>query len=250
MRKITHIDNLFLPSQQEMYSGLSCYILSGKYWGWRFKNIYDQAFLFWHSHWAKAFSEINIEFSSTSEEFCRHEQFIALVYQDQIVALAMMDCFNISNPIHRRHSYFSNYPDHILEKIKSHSDGKPVLTFGYLAVDQNFRKNYHLADIVLGVAVKNLVHSSFPLMITYTRNTRRTHELTYRLGATSIERNINVRGEGSDFVFFSKDSLAVVNQHACRDVIQNLWDSRNCDTKIILSNEQLIKGDQSEEFNI
>ncbi len=245
-----HYSHLYSQSQLEMYQDLSLYILPGKYWGKRLKSIYHQAFSFWHFHWNKAFTEINLQMSSTSEEFCRHDKAIVLVHRDKVVGLALVDRFDLTNPIHRKHNYFSNYPELIVEKLAQVSRGVITRTFGYLAIDPEYRKNYALADIILGLAVKEINCESNPFMITYTRNTRKTNELTYRLGAKCIGERLLVRGEDSDFVYFDHSSLEVLKQHPQFAVIDRLWEKRITDPLSEAYENQFLKGELNEESQL
>lgn len=221
--------HLYSQSQQEMYQDLTLSQLPGKYLGQRLKKFYEEAFSFWHFHWDKAFKEIGLNFEVTCEEFFRHEFILVLSYKKKIVGVALMDSFDLSNSIHRRHSYFKNYPEIIVEKLTKISHGALARTFGYLAVDPQYRKNYRLADILLGLAVNKVLSEPNPFLITYTRNTRKTHELTYRLGAIPVAEGLTIRGEGSDFVYFDRSSLKALLEHPQYSVIKSLWDRRIVD---------------------
>lgn len=242
-----NFSHLYSQSQVEMYQDLSLYIFSGKYAGKALKRIYSEAFSFWHVHWSKAFDEIKLNFSSASDEFCRHDQIFALTFQDKVVGVVLMDSFDLTNVVHRRHSYFSNYPDLIIEKLAQLSGGGLTRTFGYLAIDPEYRKNYALADIILGTAIKRVTAEINPFMITYTRNTRKTHELTYRLGAKCIGERLKIRDEDSDFVYFDRSSLEVLKQHTQYPVMNFLWGKRITD---IIYENQFHKGEINEESHL
>ncbi len=225
-----------------------CHV-SGRYFGSQLNDFYQEVYHFWKAQWLNAFNEINTEFSNNSEEFCRHSDITALLYKDKVVAITLLDVFDISNSVHTDHKYFSCYPADVLKLAKDLSGGAPVFTAGYLAIDPNFRKNYQLADVILGLAVKRLSESPFKIMLTYTRNTRKTHELTYRLGAKSFQQGVKIRGEDSDFVYFDHSSMDLVRNNEAYPLIEALWQQQIADPLINynLKNEKQFIGEYNEQ---
>ncbi len=198
-------------------------LLPGKYCGLQHQSIYSDLFKFWQHHWSNAFLEIGVPFSMTSDEFCRHEEVTCLVYKNRIVACALLDYFDLESTVHKAQHYFLNYPEDILNKITALSAGHPVLSFGYLAVAPEFRGKFRLSDIILGLALVRMNESVSSLMISYTRNTRKTNDLTYRLGAKAIVRGLEIRGEPSDFVYFTGPDNSTLKSHDNYSQIKSLW---------------------------
>jgi len=223
---VSHFLPSFLTSNQaETYPQLRCCVMPGKYFGYENLGLYSSLYSFWHQQWSETFSEIGIPFDQMSEEFCRHEEIVGLLYDDKIAAVVLLDCFNPSSIVHQKHRYFVHYPSWVVEKIQSISQGRPVLTAGYLAVDPAFR-GCSLSDVVLGLGVMRLKESPCDVMITYTRNARGTNQLTYRVGGQAIVQNQMVRGEPSDFVYFDESSPLVLEKNSVYGVIQDLWNRK------------------------
>ncbi len=223
---MSQVRNDGISSQIEIASQLEYFLMPGKYSGIALRKHYAEIFKFWHDQWAHAFAEIDMPFSESSEEFCRHEEVTGIFLNDRVIAIVLLDYFDLANEVHKRHKYFSSYPPSVLEELQRLARGKPVFTSGYLAIDPQFRRDYHMSDIILGLAVKRLRESPSSIMITFTRNTRRTHDLTYRLGSKAIVKDLIVRGEPSDFVYFDRGSLETVESHVAHPQMAYLWDKK------------------------
>lgn len=198
-------------------------VLPGKLMGAKYQDIYEEIFRFWIAQWQKTFSDLGINFAEVSDEFCRHEEITALLHEEKVIGCVLLDQFDLANQVHLKHHYFANYPKSVLEKLATISTGRPIMTVGYLALDPTYRQGQGVTDLILGLAVRRFLHSDCQALITYTRNTRRTHELTYRVGAIPVAQNISVRGEPSDFVYFDRTSIAKLNQHEHVEIMDKLW---------------------------
>lgn len=214
-------------------------LMPGRYLGQNYKNIYSDIYQFWRSQWLNVFQEIHEPFSGGSEEFCRHEEVTCLLYKNKVVASALLDYFDINNSVYCKHSYFSYYPEEVIEKIKDLSEGKPIFTLEYLAVDPEFRKKFHFSEIIFALAVHRLQESNSSVMICCTRNSRKINELSYKLGAKPITQNYMVHGEPADFLYFNKSaSMPVVSQHETHGYVQKLWDEKLFIPSLNISNHQ------------
>jgi len=174
---------------------------------------YESVFSFWHSQWANTFQEISLDFKMAENEFMRHLRADALFINNRPAAIVLVDELNPSLQVHKNHSYFHNYPPQILDKIAKLAPGDPVYTMSYLAVDQIYRKKYQLPDLLLSMTLQNLFYNQNRIVITYTRNLRKTNDLTYRLGAKSLAQSLVVRNEPSDFVYFDHECLHHLIRH-------------------------------------
>lgn len=202
-------------------------MISGKICDRQHRFIYEEIFKFWHQNWKKAFSEISMGFSESSEEFCRHENIVALLHGETVIGCVLMDRFDLENPVHLRHHYFTNYPPEVLQKLSVLTQGRPAMTVGYLTLQAEYRKLPGLTDTLLGLAVKYFLLSGSEILITYTRNTRKTNDLTFRLGARPLLQGVSVRGEPSDFVYFDKNiSPAQFQQNPYISFIEKLWNQQ------------------------
>lgn len=219
--KILEISNSLWASHNFQYC-----VLPGKYFGNTHAGIYRKLYEFWQWQWTATFNEIGLDFSPTSEEFCRHEEVTCIINNDQIVACALLDYFSIDDIVQSNHHYFNNYPPSVKSIIQRLSQDRPVFTFGFLAIHPDFRKHYCLSDVILGLAIKRVQELTDSILITYTRNTRRTNDLTYRLGAKTIVKDLIVRGEPSDFVYFNETSIESTNRHPLHPQILELWDKK------------------------
>jgi hypothetical protein len=213
-----HTDTKF----QDFY----CVLLSAKTLNSDCHELSEKVYDFWYQNWATTFSEIGHKFSATSEEFCRHDEVVALIHKNHVVACVLLDKFDLSSQVHLKHKYFLNYPETVLRQLRFLSAGAPVLTVGYLTIHAEYRGTLGVSDLVLGLAVKRFFESRCKIMISYTRNSRKTNQLTSRLGARTIEKNLTVNGEPSDFVFFDQSAYEILCTSPHSILIDLIWKDR------------------------
>lgn len=207
-------------------NNLVCVVTPTKLFNRNYELTYENIFHFWKKNWKFAFSEIKKQFSDTSEEFCRHETAITLWINGQVIGCVLMDRFNICSAVHTQHQYFLKYPESVIEKIRRRSRDNFIQTVGYLTIDQNYRQQPGLTDLILAMAIKYFLESSDEILVTYTRNLRKTNELTFRLGAKNFAQNILINNEPSDFVYFDASSEDFLQKSPYNDLIEKIWKQR------------------------
>ena len=224
-------------------------ILPGNYSGMEFSSIYEDVFNFWHLQWSKTFSALKVPFSTKSDEFSRHEEFIAILHSGKVIACALAGYFNLANSVHRAHTYFSEYSQDIVTKIRNLAADNPVFTLGYLTIDLKFRRRI-IADLVLGIQVRRIQESLHPLMIAYTRNSKGMHNLSYRLGGKPLAQNLQMKNEPADFVYFDKSSMQVLIQHEEYSQINRLWQNKIYIPSLNILTKTHSKGKENEESRL
>lgn len=147
-------------------NNLVCIITPTKLFNRNYELTYESIFHFWKKNWKCTFNEIQKQFSDTSEEFCRHETAITLWHDEKVIACVLMDRFNISSAVHIQHQYFIQYPDQVIQKIRQRSQENFIQTVGYLTVDQNYRQQPGLTDLVLAMAIKHFLNSNDEILVT------------------------------------------------------------------------------------
>jgi hypothetical protein len=222
----SQIDKIKSSESDLFFYDLVCFELPGKNCEVNHRVQYQKLFDFWYRVWQQTFTEINLSFSQFSDEFCRHEYAIALFHKEEVIACVLVDQFDLQNKVHLKHHYFANYPEEVIQNLSNRALGKPIMTVGYLTLDKKYRKFDGLTDVVLGLAVKKFLESENHILISYTRNTRRTNDLTFRLGAKIILADVMVRGEPSDFVYFDKSSDKKFMEHSKYHIIMDIWESK------------------------
>lgn len=200
--------------------------LPGKHCKPELQHLQNDLYQFWKQIWSQTFQQISLDFSSHSEEFCRHEEMTGLILDERVIGVAATDVFDLDNPVQKQHKYFASYPPYILERISNLSAGKPIMTFGYLGISSDFRGKFGLTDLLLGLSFLRLLHSQAEIMVTYTRNTRRTNDLTYRIGAKALAKDVTIRGEPSDFVYFDRKDITTIINHPLFLQMIHLWQNK------------------------
>lgn len=188
-------------------------------------NDFQKLYSFWEKSWNDAFKEIDTKLQVTPDEFLRHKFASGIFHNGEYIACALIGEFLLNNPVHAQHSYFRNHPPHVMEKLKILSENQPLLTFGYLSVSPDFRGQFGLSDTLLGLALTAQNYSQHKILISHTRNTRKTNELTYRLGAKPIAIDAIMHGEPCDYVYFEKQSQRALAKNKFFDQINFLWNT-------------------------
>ena len=204
-------------------------IFKGRSQADEFNSFRENAYRFWHKHWAQIFKEKRSIPRLTSDHFQRQTEVAALLHQNETVAVFCYDWTDISAPSSIEHSYFDPYPAEVREKLLGLGI-KKAMVLSYLAVDESFRKHNltpSAAEIMIGLAVKRFEHSMFKDIIGYARNPRKTNSILYDFGALPVIKDLVAWDEPSDFIRFNRDySITFANKNVHASIVQSLWDGR------------------------
>lgn len=223
--------NFAASSPDELLNELYFVEVPGKNPSRAFQGYYTRIYEFWHAHWLRTFGEVNGITRLHSDEFCRQSEVSALFLERDPVAVFLYDWFDLRNAAHLEHSYFSRFPDIVLETLRQMEIAE-VMIINYLAVAENWRRTQNhvsLADVMMGLAVKRFVNSRFRYIVAYARNSRRTNDLMYNFGAVPVHQNLVAHREPSDFVLFDRHRLNFRVEPAVTDLIERLWSARMSD---------------------
>ncbi len=205
---------------------LRCIVSPCKIFNSEYNELSYQIFHFWRHSWTNTFKQIDQDFSQTSEEYCRHHRVVALQYQGEIIACALLDLFDLHSPIHKEHKYFLAYPNSVYSDFIKLAEAGPVMTVGYLTVDPRFKLQPFIAQLLSGLCLLYYYSTETQLLITYTRNTKRVNQLAFRFGGIPIAENLMAFGEPTDFVYFTQQQFLFLKQHTYFDDFYNFWNER------------------------
>lgn len=198
---------------------LKYYVLPGKFGNLANHTVFSKMFDFWKQQWEPLVRSLSKKSQLDSDEFLRQFEITALVYEDDVVGLLGLDLFDLDNPVHLEHSYFSWLA------AENHSVFKNFglsLVINQLAVSKLWRGEYGIADLLVGLATKRMESGAFQRTICYTRNYRRTDSLAERWGARAILKGQMVHSEPSTYYEFPRDCLMLSN-HTLKPVVEILW---------------------------
>ncbi len=216
---------------------LDCYLLAGK----RQHNLpkyqphYTQAYTLWRDMVKEGYLSENLldrAATLTSDEFVNQEECACLFHAKEAVGLFMFNWYHLNNPADLEHSYFKNYPKHIMEQLKS--DGHEcVMSMAQLMVHPDWRKNKvgpGVSEILVGFATKRFVESDASALLTFTRNNRKTHELGYRYGGKILLSNHRSHGMSADLLAVYRDTVKVSPIKGVANVVETLWANKTVAT--------------------
>ena len=104
-----------------------------------------------------------------------------------------------------------------------------VMLMGQLAVQPAWRKSsigYGVTDILMGFAVTRFLESKAAILLTTTRNNRRTHDLCYRQGGKKFSDNKKVFHVDSDIVLFERHDVKPLEFQTLQNITQQLWKNK------------------------
>ncbi len=213
-------------SHNNIFSQLKLVIVPGRISSPKIREHRKELYSFWKKNWSQTFNEINIKFNGESDDFCRQFEVLGIMHDTKVVGCVLIDVFDIHDFTNSHHSYFNKFSNETILNMQNTIKEDLVFTLNYLTVDSEYRKHLIFPDILVGLVIKRMYESNLSTIITYTRNTRRTNKLAYRFGAKTIQSNLSVNGEPSDFVFFDRSSYQYVIQHQSAQLIESLWTRR------------------------
>lgn len=164
----------------------------------------------------------------TSDEFVSCDEFVALFHDDMPVGLFMFNWMNLDSPVDLMRSYFHNYPEGFVSENLSKKH-KTIMTMRHLMVSRDWRKSKigpGVADILVSFAVRRFLETSASVLITFTRNDRKTHELGHRHGGESLCRDMSAYNSTSDALVFYRDKVHDTIIQGLSSVVNTLWSNK------------------------
>src|SRR3989338_2780386 len=215
-------------------SDLQCYLLPAKksYCQNQLLFHYEKTILFWHHIIQNALLEeknTNEAKHLTHDLFLQNNEAVVLFDAENPIGLFMFQWIDIQNSdkkiilaLEKRFS--KKLVDQLREKKI-----KYVMLMGQLAVQPAWRKSsigYGVTDILMGFAVTRFLESKAAILLTTTRNNRRTHDLCYRQGGKKFSDNKKVFHVDSDIVLFERHDVKPLEFQTLQNITQQLWKNK------------------------
>ncbi len=175
-----------------------------------FKNSEDyvKSFQAWHKTWTPEISAIKEDFILSADNFTRQDYVVSLFWQGECAGLTFMSAYDLSSPIARFDSYFSSWPNNLMENIAA--EYRTVLVASSFTVNKSHQgqgiSGVPFKDLVMAAGIDFYLNSNFKLMLGTMRNLRKANGLAYKFGAKSLGTVI-CNGEPSDMVAFDRHTL-------------------------------------------
>ncbi len=169
-------------------------------------NLYKRAYQFWKKIFTATFKEvISSNYVLYSDEFLLQDQIGVLFSGKEIVGIISYSKIKTSSLVDMDRSYFKNYPNESIEYIKRNFN--EVFIISNLAVSPKNRKSISgtsYSSYLIGLGVKEFLHSDCDTLITITRNDRKTHNSVGIFGGKTLSFH-NVHNINSNVMSINKE---------------------------------------------
>lgn len=226
--------NVLSEENIEKFSKLNCILFPGR--GKRcmdqYFDLYNKSYIFWREMMKEAFNSENLKELAeklTSDDFVRHEEFVCLFFENEPVGLLMFDWMDFQSQSAVEHSYFSRYPDGIVDDIKNQSH-RIIMTIGHLTVHPDWRKSKigpGISEILTGFMTRRFLESHATALVFLTRNTRSTNNLGQEHGGKCLKKNFNLYGVSADVIIIYRHTIKPSNMKGVTEITEHLWKKKH-----------------------
>lgn len=215
-------------------SQLHCFLLPAKieFCHPDFFSHHERTYDFWHDIIHTALCEeknFNVANELSSEAFLENDEAVVLFNHDEPIGLFMFRWINTAFKINRDLSALKKrFPSDFLEALNN-DQHTHIMLMGQLAVHPNWRKSnagFGISDMLMYFAVTRFLESTASVLLTTTRNNRRTNDLCYRQGGKKVANNGKVFGVESDIVLFHRDDVSPMQNRQLKILSQQLWQQK------------------------
>lgn len=212
-------------------SQLRCFLLPAKIECCHpdFFSHHERVYDFWHDIIHTALCEeknFNVANELNGEQFLENDEVVVLFNHDQPIGLFMFRWINTAFKINRHlPALTKRFPANFLQALNN-DNHTHIMLMGHLAVHPNWRKSnagFGISDMLMHFAVTRFLESKATVLLTTTRNNRRTNDLCYRQGGKKTADNGKVFGVESDIVLFHRQDVIPMQNTPLQIISQQLW---------------------------
>jgi hypothetical protein len=212
---------------------LRCYIFPGHIRDClpQYRDLYETAYCFWHDTMREEMEQAGLldhAKNLSSDIYLLHEEVCCLFYEKEVVGVFLFDIKDLKSQSVRDHSYFRNYPKSILD-THIYSCQK-IMTIAHLLVHPDWRRSkigMGVSDLLVGFMSKKLLDSHSDLLIYWTRDNRKTHELGQKYGGQVLLDHFSYAGLPSTIISVKPDQVKIdAHDPIVNTLIDQLWARR------------------------
>jgi hypothetical protein len=194
-----------------------------------FEEYYSATYQLWYQSISEGLTSEGLTEQAQallSDDFLRQNEIHCLFNEALAIGLFAFSWMNLQFVATRKQQYFiKNYPPYLLDQICEQGH-HVIMTMGHLSVHPDWRKSkigFGVVDILMGFAVKRFLESPATLLLTFTRNNRKTHELCYRFGGKPLLKDQVSHTIASDIIAFHKDDVVPSPIEGIHEAVEKLW---------------------------
>lgn len=211
-------------------------------------SLHNQCYLFWKKIWLSTLNELEGVDKIYSDDFTRHDFFIALTHHEKPIGLISFKSVDLKLLASLDDSWFKPWPRNFLVQI-AHDSEKAIIP-SWLSVDPTYRRSKGFTDLNIGFILSELIsmitlHTMADVAFGTPRKDRSVNQLVQQAGAVTVYENISHHGVLVDLVCFFKEN---VEKHHFSDVTSALWKNRIEYFNLTANNETTKR--QENEINI
>lgn len=173
-------------------------------------EVLFKAYKCWKECWSQAYSkEMGLGDELFSDSFDDKDILTAVMYGGEIASFSTLKVFDLQNPIHLDHSYFSVWPKELIEQLKQ-EQGKIFATCNF-TVSFNYRRHalgVSWKDLYCAAIAEYVKHSDFLFAVGTPRIEKGVNKSCERTGAVALAKDLpySIEGQRIDIIRWSKDA--------------------------------------------
>lgn len=189
--------------------------------------LLEDTYSLWYDVWQfTLIKELKSRSKVSSDAFMNSQEIATLWLEHQVVAMIFLNWYDLKYKAVQDLDYFSHYPSQSLRSIISNGYTR-VMTSTYLTVNPEYRRSTNfgapLADIMIGLAIKQFLASGADGALAVTRNDRKVNEIFFRFGGIKIGETSSQHNVPVDLVLVPKSFSRESQDQKVRSIIDRLW---------------------------
>lgn len=193
------------------------------------EHLYKRIYQCWEATWNEAFRDLGKpEGYLKSDAFTRQDFVGALFNHDQCVALSFFRRADPAMPTFRADSYFSNWSDTHIRKLRSYGDDI-VICSNFVITKEARGENLgvSLKDVLIGITLRAFREMQADALSGTPRTNRKMNEACAKWGGTEIARGMpSGHGDTVDLMGFFSKVLVSHPRQPLSDLVDELWEQR------------------------
>jgi len=194
------------------------------------RELYQQVYKFWESIWEVTFNELGkSDEYLKSDAFTRQDYVGAVLSDGKCMGLCFYRILDASMPTTLKDSYFSNWGETHIRKLRSRGD--KIVVMGNLTVSPEARGTklgFSMKDLILGTAAKVFTWLEADAMTLAPRKDKNVQRACALWGAETIASEIP-SGHGDvnvELMSFFQDVVQSSQRPELAALVDSLWENR------------------------
>ncbi|WP_413289256.1 hypothetical protein [Bdellovibrio sp. HCB337] len=193
------------------------------------RAVYQEVYKFWEASWEKAFNDLQKPAGFLkSDAFTRQDYVGGVLVDGKCLGLCFYRVVDASMPTTVKDSYFANWGDTHMQKLRSRGD--KIVVMGNLTVSPEARGaklGFSMKDLILGTAAKVFTWLEADAMTLAPRRDRNVQRSCAMWGAETIAMEIpSGHGDNVDLMSFFPDVMETYPRPELGKLVDTLWEDR------------------------